>query len=139
MADVKSIKRLRVYQTSRELEDSVYMLVKALPETEFYALGNDLRRSSAAISHYLMQCHRHYSHNLKLEALHLARTEAETLQNLLLSHDAKGYGSTDHLGDACISVIKQCWGLIKYFKQRQAEQSIAASVRASDELVASRS
>ena len=138
MAEVTSIKRLRVYQTSRQLEDAVYELVKALPEVEFYALGNDLRRSSAAISHYLTECHRNFSYHIKLEALHLARVETETLQKLLAAHETKGYGQTKQLTNDYTSVIKQCWGLIKYFKRRQAERHTTAAIRASDELVAAR-
>lgn len=134
----KSIESLRVYQASRSLEDAVYEIVKRLPTKEFYGLGNDLRRSSAAVSHYLTECHRRYSYGIKLEALHLARVEAETLKTLLAEHASQGYGATDRLQENCTSIIKQIWGLIKYLKQRQTEQQHVARVKASDELVAAR-
>lgn len=133
-----TIERLRIYQTSRQLEDSVYELVKKLPDTEFYRLGNDLRRSSAAISHYVAECHRRYSYGIKLETLHLARTEAETLKQLLAEHTSRGYGPTEKLQAECVGVVKQSWGLIKYLKQRQAERRQENVARASDELVAAR-
>lgn len=135
----KSIESLRIYQASRNLEDAVYELVKALPKKEFYGLGNDLRRSSAAVSHYITECHRRYSYNLKLEALHLTRLEADTLQQLLADHSDRGYGDTSTLQDACTGVVKQSWGLIKYMKQRQAERRLEAQASATDELVAARS
>ncbi len=118
----KSIKGLRIYQASRELEDSVYELVRRLPTSEFYGLGNDLRRSSAAISHYVAECHRRYSYSVKLEALHLARTEAETLKNLLSKHEQQGYGRTSDLQEGCTAIVRQSWGLIKYMKSKQAER-----------------
>jgi len=138
MSDTKSIASLRIYQASRTTEDAVYELVKGLPDTEFYRLGNDLRRSSAAVSHYLTECHRRYSYSIKLEALHLARTEAEVLKKLLADHEALGYGPTGKLQDACTGIIKQSWGLIKYIKQRQNERQATARAKASDELVAAR-
>jgi four helix bundle protein len=134
----KSIESLRIYQTSRDLEDAVYELVKQLPREEFYGLGNELRRSSAAVSHYITECHRRYSHNLKLEALHLTRLEADTLHKLLADYQSRGYGDARKLQESCIGIIKQSWGLIRYMKQRQAEQQAEAQARASDELVAAR-
>src|SRR4051812_24496915 len=118
--NTKSIEGLRIYKSSRDLEDQVYELVKRLPAEEFYRLGDDLRRSSAAISHYISEAHKRYSYSLKLEALHLARTETERLQQRLEEHQGKGYGDTEKLQEACVGVTKQAWGLIKYFKQRQA-------------------
>ena len=131
-----SIEKLRIYQTSRKLEDSVYELVKNLPDAEFYRLGNDLRRSSAAISHYLTECHRRYSYGVKLEALHLARTEAEALKQLLAEYETRGFGATKELQESCVGIVKQSWGLIKYIKQRQTERRQSIRSAASDELVA---
>jgi len=136
---IKSIESLRVYQASRKLEDAVYELVKELPEAEFYGLGNDLRRSSAAISHYITECHRRYSYSIKLETLHLTRREADTLQQLLAEHTARGYGDTKKLQEACTAIVKQTWGLIKYMKGRQAEHQLQVRANASDQLVAARS
>jgi four helix bundle protein len=136
---IKTIEGLRIYQTSRKLEDAVYELVKKLPEQEFYGLGNDLRRSSAAVSHYITEYHRRYSYNLKLETLHLTRLEAENLKQLLIDHASRGYGDTEVLQNACIAIVKQSWGLIKYMKLRQAEHQTNAQINAADELVAARS
>jgi four helix bundle protein len=134
----KSIENLRIYQASRALEDTTYELVQKLPSEEFYKLGDELRRSSAAISHYIAEAHKRYSYGFKLEALHLARAEAEALQKHLVAHAEQGYGKTDQLQAECVAVIKQSWGLIKYFKQRQTERQASAQVQASDEMVAAR-
>jgi four helix bundle protein len=139
MSDQKSIEGLRIYQSSRKLEDAVYELVRKLPEREFYQLGNDLRRSSAAISHYIAEAHKRYSYSVKMECLHLARTEAEELKKHLAACSEQSYGDTTQLQEDATGVIKQAWGLIKYFKQKQAERQAATQVAASDELVTARS
>jgi four helix bundle protein len=133
-----AIEKLRIYQTSRQLEDDVYELVKALPAEEFYGLGDQLRRTSAAISHYLHEGHRRYSYQLKLEALHLARTEADHLKDQLLTYQQHGFGDTTSLQSACTAITKQAWGLIKYLKRRQSERQSAVRINAADALVAAR-
>jgi four helix bundle protein len=134
-----SIEGLRIYQASRALEDHIYELVKTLPQEEFYRLGNDLRRSSAAVSHYITESHQRYSYSLRLEALHLARSEAEYLKALLIQCAKQQYAETTSLQDGCNGVIKQAWGLISYLKQRQQERQTAMRISAADDLVAARS
>lgn len=133
-----SIEGLRIYQASRKLEDAIYEMVKQLPAAEYYRLGNDLRRSSASVSHYITECHRRYSYGVKLEALHLVRNEAEALKKLLADHEACGFGDTKVLQDACIGIVKQSWGLIKYLQRRQNERRQETRVDATDQLVAAR-
>lgn len=136
----ESIEKLRIYQSALKLEDQVYELVKALPEGDFYQLGNDLRRSSAAVSHHIAEAHKRYSYTLKLDSLQQARIEAEITQKHLEA--ARENGATDEMISDYTAVIKQCWGLIKYFKklrdERQREAAFKASVSATDELVAAR-
>src|SRR6266705_4395142 len=73
----ESIEQLTIYKLARRLEDEVYELVKAFTADQFYGLGNDLRRSSAAVSHHIMGCHRLFSYRLKLDELAAMRREAE--------------------------------------------------------------
>ena len=138
MAEV-SIAQLRIYQLAHRLEDNVYELVKGLPEEQFYPLGNDLRRASAAAAHYIAQAHRSYSYQLKLESLHAARSAAEDMGKLLERVQQEGFGDTKALAEDYTTLIKQNWGLIKYLKNRQAEKQTAAIAAAKDELVAARS
>jgi four helix bundle protein len=77
----ESIEQLRIYVAARLLEDQVYELVKTFPADQFYGLGNDLRRSSAAVSHHIMGAHRLYSYRLKLDELAAMRREAEATQS----------------------------------------------------------
>ena len=71
-----SIEDLRIYKLARELEDQVYELVKAFPPEQFYAMGNDLRRASAGVSHHIMNTHQFFSYTLKLDELAAARRQA---------------------------------------------------------------
>ena len=131
----ESIQQLRIYTSARELEDRVYELVKELPESNHFPLGNDLRRASSAVSHYINEAHRHYSYGLKLENLSEARTAAERTQVLLA--DMPGIEaaaiSSDYIG-----VIKQAWGLIKYLRNRRAERQTRNMAKTIDEQVAAR-
>jgi four helix bundle protein len=134
-----TIEKLHIYQTSRQLEDQIHELVKQLPSTEYYSLGDQLRRTSAAIAHYIAEGHKRYSYSLKLEALHLARTQAEQLKDYLTTYTQQGYGDTAALKETATTIIKQAWGLIRHFKQRQSERQSSSRVRAADALVAARS
>jgi four helix bundle protein len=134
-----ALAKLRIYQAGRQLEDHVYTLVKDLPPTTYYPLGDSLRRTSAAICHYIYEGHRRYSYALKLEALHQARQEAERLQRLLAEVSSRGYSDTKALQESCTTIIKQAWGLIKYLKKRQNERQETIRINAADALVSARS
>jgi len=124
MAD--SIEQLTIYKLARQLEDEIYELVKTLPADQFYGLGNDLRRSSAAVSHHIMGCHRLYSYRLKLDELMAVRREAEATQQRL--DQARDLGATDELIDGYTTFIKQSWGLTKWLQakldERRQEQEV---------------
>ena len=132
----ESIEQLRIYSSARLAEDAVYELVKLLPKDQQYPLGNDLRRASAGVSHYIMEAHRLYSYRLKLDALAGARREAEIAQRLL--GEAKAFGASDYLIEDYTSIIKQSWGLTKWLKAKLAERTEAAEVSAKEELAAAR-
>src|SRR5262245_9446242 len=95
----ESIEQLNIYKLARRLEDEVYELVKTFPADQFYGLGNDLRRSSAAVSHHIMDAHRLYSYRLsyrlELDEFAAARREAEATQAHL--ERARDLGATDEL------------------------------------------
>ena len=100
-------------------------------------MGDDLRRAATAVAHYIYQAHHYYSYEMKIEALHQARTEAEKAQRQLevLGSDAK----VKKLIEDYTTVVKQSWGLIKYFKARQIERAAKSEIRGKDEMVAARS
>jgi four helix bundle protein len=128
----ESIEQLRIYKTARELEDQVYELVKTFPAEQYYGLGNDLRRASAAVSHHIMETHRLYSYRLKLDALANARREAEVTQKYL--GVAKSLGVADQMIEDYTSVIKQSWGLSKWLKAKLVEKQEKAEVSAKEEM-----
>lgn len=128
----ESIEQLRIYTAARAAEDQIYELVKQFPADQFYGLGNDLRRSSAAVSHHIMSAHRLYSYRLKLDELAAMRREAEVTQKHLES--ARTFGaSDDHISQYTV-IIKQSWGLTKWLKAKLTEKTEKAEVAAKDEL-----
>lgn len=130
----ESVEQLRIYKTARELEDQVYELVKTFPIDQYYGLGNDLRRSSAAVAHHIMESHRLFSYRLKLDALASARREAEITQRNLES--ARDLGASDELTSAYTGVIKQSWGLSKWLKTKLEERREKAAVAAKEQMAA---
>jgi len=131
----ESIEQLRIYKSSRAAEDQVYELVKQFPAEQFYGLANDLRRSSAAVSHHIMGAHRLYSYRLKLDELAAMRREAELTQKYL--EDSRDFGATDELISEYTGIIKQSWGLSKWLKAKLVEKQEKAEIAAKEELVAS--
>ena len=116
----ESIEQLTIYKKARQLEDEVYELVKTFPADQFYGLGNDLRRSSAAVSHHIMGCHRLYSYRLKLDELSAMRREAEaTQQHLERAHE---FGARGELMEGYTTIIKQSWGLTKWLQAKLDER-----------------
>ncbi len=134
-----SIEHLRIYQLARSLEDQVYDLAKSIPAEQFYPLGNDLRRSSAAVAHYIAETHRRYSYVIKLECLHAARIAAEETIRLLENHQTASREQITEIINDYTLLIKQSWGLIKYLKAKQELTKSKDQAKASDELVAARS
>jgi four helix bundle protein len=116
----ESIEQLAIYKLARRLEDQVYELVKTFPAEQFYGLGNDLRRSSAAVAHHIMECHRLYSYRLKLDELGAVRREAEATQGQL--ERARDLGATDELIEGYTNIIKQSWGLTKWLQAKLDER-----------------
>lgn len=128
----ESIEQLRIYKSARAAEDQVYELVKQFPSDQFYGLANDLRRSSAAVSHHIMSAHRLYSYRLKMDELAAARREAEATQNYL--ETARDYGADDNLVSEYTGIIKQSWGLTKWLKAKLDEKRQESEVTAKEEM-----
>ncbi len=119
----ESIEQLNIYKLARKLEDEVYELVKTFPADQFYGLGNDLRRSSAAVAHHIMGCHRLYSYRLKLDELGAMRREAEaTNEQINLAGDLLGAAKVAELQAGYDSIIKQSWGLTKWLQAKLGER-----------------
>lgn len=130
----ETVEQLRIYKSARNMEDQVYELVKTLPAEQFYGLGNDLRRSSAAVSHYIMEAHRLFSYRLKLDALAAARREAEAAQRHLQA--ALNLGATEAMVEEYTGIIKQSWGLTKWVKAKLEERQEKAEIAAKEEMAA---
>lgn len=134
-----SRQKLRVYQVSRELEDSTYKLVQQLPTSEFYGLGDELRRSSAAIAHHISEADQRYSYGLKIETLNLARNTIRQVRELLDQYQQQSFGSTTDLRRQYQGLSQQLWALISYYRRKQQERQSRTRINAADALVFARS
>lgn len=133
------VENLRIYPLARSLEKQIYHLAKALPTDQSCSLGNDLRRSSTAVTHYTAETGHSHSYAGKLGSIQAAREAADNTIRLLETYQAAGIGQVTELITGYISFIKQSWGLTKYIKSRQELIQSKDAAGASDELVAARS
>ncbi len=106
-----SIEQLKIYQLALDLETRVFTLVQDLPKDKFYPLGNNIRRASSAIAHYITEAHKRFSYTVKIESLHVARVYAEETIKLLEQIKAEGL-KVGELPAEYTVLIKQSWGLI---------------------------
>lgn len=127
------IQQLNIYIAARRLEDAAVELAGKLPAAQAYPLGDDLRRSATAVAHYIYQAHHFYSYEMKIEALHQARGEAEKTQQHLQAL-GKTDATTKKLIEDYTTIVKQSWGLIKYFKTRQIERAAKSEIRAKEQM-----
>jgi four helix bundle protein len=132
----EAIENLRIYKQARTVEDEIYELVKTFPADQFYGLGNDLRRSSAAVSHHIMEAHRLFSYRLKIDALTAMRREVEGSIKHLAAASDQGLATTTELIDQYTSLIKQSWALTRWLKNKLEERQRTTAETASREIVA---
>lgn len=116
---------LRVYQNARQLEDKIHALINVLPESEYWELGDRLRRNSAATAHWITLAHNDYSLSHKIEYFHESRRSAEQTCASLAQYEENGYGKTQQLQDEYCAIIKQNWGMIKWLRAKQERKMYA--------------
>lgn len=131
--------KLRVYQLSRELEDDIYELVRQLPTSEFYGLGDELRRTSAAIAHHISESDQRYSYSLKIETLNLARGGIRRMRDLLDQYQQSSYGKTTEPKRRYQALNAQIGALIYYYRRQQKERQGRTRINAADALTFARS
>jgi four helix bundle protein len=112
------IEQLRIYKLARAYEDNIYELVKTLPVEEFYGVGNDLRQSSAAVSHHIMEAHRFYGYRVKISCLHEMQVEAQHTQKLLGDVEKILKQDLSELSSQYAGLVEQAQGLIPWLKGR---------------------
>lgn len=134
-----SIKQLRVYQLSSDIEDRVIALLSTKQPDESYDRRIKLRRTASAISHYIYEAHHRYSYVMKIEAFQYARQATEAMERQLAAlSDIEAAAKKDILASS-VALEKQLWGLIKYLRLKQSERSQGWARRSADELVTARS
>lgn len=87
----KSYKELIVWQKSMKLAEKVYLLVKALPREETYALSDQIRRAAVSIPSNIAEGHARQSQKEFLQFLCIARGSRAELETQLLLAQRLGY------------------------------------------------
>ena len=105
----KSYKELIVWQKSMELAEKVYLLVKALPKEETYALSDQIRRAAVSIPSNIAEGHARQSQKEFLQFLCIARGSRAELETQLLLARRLGYFETvsSELYDATMILLDE--------------------------------
>ncbi|MBR6315117.1 MAG: four helix bundle protein [Clostridia bacterium] len=105
----KSYKELIVWQKSMELAEKVYLLVKALPKEETYALSDQIRRAAVSIPSNIAEGHARQSQKEFSQFLCIARGSRAELETQLLLARRLGYFETvsSELYDATMILLDE--------------------------------
>lgn len=133
-----SIKQLRIYQVSSQLEDELITLLHTESDDETYDERMKLRRTAAAVSHFIYEAHYRYSYALKVESLQFARRALESARSQLSISSEITFERRTQLDATALSLQRQLSGLIKYLRLKQSERAQQMRTRSVDELIGAR-
>ena len=119
MANSFSFEGLEVYKTARLLVRDVYRLQQKFPQTETYALGDQIRRSSSSVTSNIAEGSGRNSYKEKIHFIEIAYGSLmEAFSQLQIAQDL-GYLTAKDIDDirpSFIEVAKMLSGLKKHFE-----------------------
>ena len=122
MANSFSFEGLEVYKTARLLVRDVYRLQQKFPQTETYALGDQIRRSASSVTSNIAEGSGRNSNKEKVHFIEIAYGSLmEAFSQLQIAHDL-GYLSEqdiDTIRPSFVSVAKMLSGLKSYFENQK--------------------
>jgi four helix bundle protein len=115
-----SFERLEVYQAARLLVRDVYRLQQKFPQTETYALGDQIRRSASSVTSNIAEGSGRNSYKEKIHFIEIAYGSLmEAFSQLQIAQDL-GYLTAKDIDDirpSFIEVAKMLSGLKKHFEK----------------------
>lgn len=122
MANSFSFEGLEVYQAARLLVRDVYRLQQKFPQTETYALGDQIRRSASSVTSNIADGSGRNSYKEKIHFIEIAYGSLmEAFSQLQIAQDL-GYltdQDIDTIRPQFISVAKMLSGLKKHFENQK--------------------
>lgn len=122
MANSFSFEGLEVYQAARLLVRDVYRLQQKFPQTETYALGDQIRRSASSVTSNIAEGSGRNSYKEKIHFIEIAYGSLmEAFSQLQIAQDL-GYlteQNIDTIRPQFISVAKMLSGLKKHFENQK--------------------
>lgn len=115
-----SFEGLEVYQAARNLVKEVYLLQSKFPKTEFFALGDQVRRSASSVTSNIAEGSGRSSNKEKVHFIEIAYGSLMEAFSPLQTAQDLGYiteGDIDSIRPLFISVAKMLSGLNGYFKK----------------------
>lgn len=119
MANSFSFEGLEVYQAARLLVRDIYRLQQKFPQTETYALGDQIRRSASSVTSNIAEGSGRNSYKEKIHFIEIAYGSLmEAFSQLQIVQDL-GYLTAKDIDDirpSFIEVAKMLSGLKAYFE-----------------------
>lgn len=122
MANSFSFEGLEVYQAARLLVRDKYRLQQKFPQTETYALGDQIRRSASSVTSNIAEGSGRNSYKEKIHFIEIAYDSLmEAFSQLQIAQDL-GYLTAKDIDDirpSFIEVAKMLSGLKAYFENQK--------------------
>ena len=114
-------KDLNVWKKSHELVLKVYKMISLFPDSEKYALSNQVKRAACSVPANIVEGHARKSSKEFIQFLYHARGSLEELRYFILLSKDLNYLARDtykHLENDCETISKMLNGLINAMKQK---------------------
>lgn len=120
----KSFEELQVYKVARQFRNSIYGLIRELPEEEKYNLVSQMRRAATSLTNNIAEgyCRFHYQENIQF-CRQTRGSLSELVDDLNISLDQEYFPEEQlkPLRELALEVNKQLNGYAAHRKRRKEE------------------
>jgi four helix bundle protein len=116
-------RNLEVWQKSRALTSSVYMLTRAFPRSEMFGLTSQMRRASISVISNIAEGHGRKSIDDTIRFLVIARgslLELEAQAVVAIDLDYLDPGNGEALVERVLETVRLLNGLIRHYERKRA-------------------
>ena len=122
----RTFEELELYKKARLFRNSIYSLIKKLPDEEKYNLGSQMRRAATSLTNNIAEGHGRYHFQESIQFCRTARGSlAELIDDLNICSDQE-YFSEDEMNQLKLmahEINKILNGYIAYLKKRKDSDS----------------
>ena len=120
----KSFEELQFYKVARQLRNSIYGLIRELPEEEKYNLVSQMRRAATSVTNNIAEGYGRFHYQENIQFCRQARGSLSELVddlNICLDQEYFSDEQLKPLRELALEVNKQLNGYVAYLKRRKEE------------------